>query len=1200
MKHKLTAVAVGLLLLAAILATASSGDRDDPGAHEHPWLPNTVASGPEAQTLRTGNGDITVHLNGGLDEAYVGDTNIIEVYIANDAMLTGMSFAFEFSIGRNFAFDPVHGGSGHYVKEWNDAVGAWDDLTGLIENQTAMNDTDPDSILVGGACMSQGLPANTSRLCYTMAVFIPAGQSGLPNGFCIDNIFFPPAGTWTFVDAAGSYAPTYQGNPNSSQSVPDAPPVCFDIVGPLDSALTLDTVIGLNSSGQLIADAPLEFVMRWTYTTGSPILGFTNGFQVYSPDGATWQPISLDTFSLGWPTMFDGGFFEYYFSATGSGTDTAAYGAFAIFGPGVTPPFDTPVWWIETQVSSVDIGKHLCVDSSFFPPAGIWIWASQPSSFPPYWDGPHCFEIGEPEPIWWKEPEGVYMPDFDQNQDAWQNYCGPTATANCLWWFDSLYPGWGLVPDGTTPPELIDSLALLMSTNVAPPNGTHVDSLQSGIDQWLALHNCTQHLAETTVYMPDFDYCRDQLMDCQDVILLLGFWECYQIVPDQPEPGCYTLYWERWGGHFVTMAGVDSAGYQVGFSDPDKDAALNGNLPVPPSRVLGPNHGYPEAHNDGISVSHDVYNVSTLGISPGGLWEIPDYYYISGFTSVDDYTSGTNPNPQKADRQVTIWCGPLPGWVHPGAVVTETEAAVVVCPKPPVRDTVKCEPQGGQNPSHPPHYWYDVTPTDFGRCNFHVEVFDSIAGNYSNWQEPTGWTHAVHKVGGKWWVSWWNPGCTNAIFDSTRFGFDNDNPSDWGGWRTTIDGTDDPYAQVIDSSENHNTEPDGYGYRVHVPMPAEVRDTVVCEPQGGNNPTHPPTYWYDVTPGDFGRCDFHVKVQDEMYSHYRNFVEPAGWVHTVHRVGTDWWVSWWNPGCTNAIFSTTRFSFDNQSDAAWDDWRTTIGGTDHPFAAIIDSSANHTGDPDGYGYRVHVPYFEEPPHADSSISLDDVHGLYGPGQIVAGDTIRFFLRMTYLTGTPIDGMSNGYQVYSPDGATWQPIVFDTIPIAWPSMFDLGIFLTYASNTGSGADSVLFGAVRMMQSGMVAPFDEQSYWIETMVSTSEARKHLCLDSAFVPPSGSWLWASNIGGSFPPKWDGPHCFEIMAPCIPPLRGNVDYDPGDATNIVDLTFLVNYLFGGGAPPPSEAEADVNADGAVNIVDVTYLVAYLFGGGPAPLPCP
>ena len=54
----------------------------------------------------------------------------------------------------------------------------------------------------------------------------------------------------------------------------------------------------------------------------------------------------------------------------------------------------------------------------------------------------------------------------------------------------------------------------------------------------------------------------------------------------------------------------------------------------------------------------------------------------------------------------------------------------------------------------------------------------------------------------------------------------------------------------------------------------------------------------------------------------------------------------------------------------------------------------------------------------------------------------------------------------------------------------------------------------------------------------------------------------------------------------------------NIADLTFLVAYLFGGGASPDPLCAADVNHDGAVNIADLTYLVAYLFGGGPEPSP--
>ncbi|MBD3333586.1 hypothetical protein GF356_12120 [candidate division GN15 bacterium] len=72
-----------------------------------------------------------------------------------------------------------------------------------------------------------------------------------------------------------------------------------------------------------------------------------------------------------------------------------------------------------------------------------------------------------------------------------------------------------------------------------------------------------------------------------------------------------------------------------------------------------------------------------------------------------------------------------------------------------------------------------------------------------------------------------------------------------------------------------------------------------------------------------------------------------------------------------------------------------------------------------------------------------------------------------------------------------------------------------------------------------------------------------------------------------------------CLLPIRGNVDYDAGDVINISDMTFLVAYLFSGGAAPPCLDEADVNGDGTINISDMTYLVNYLFGGGPPPVAC-
>ncbi|MBI5225038.1 hypothetical protein HY989_04175 [Candidatus Micrarchaeota archaeon] len=56
----------------------------------------------------------------------------------------------------------------------------------------------------------------------------------------------------------------------------------------------------------------------------------------------------------------------------------------------------------------------------------------------------------------------------------------------------------------------------------------------------------------------------------------------------------------------------------------------------------------------------------------------------------------------------------------------------------------------------------------------------------------------------------------------------------------------------------------------------------------------------------------------------------------------------------------------------------------------------------------------------------------------------------------------------------------------------------------------------------------------------------------------------------------------------------------NVVDLTYLVAYLFSGGPEPKiNKLIGDVNGDGKVNVVDITYLVNYLFKAGPAPTTC-
>ncbi len=73
-----------------------------------------------------------------------------------------------------------------------------------------------------------------------------------------------------------------------------------------------------------------------------------------------------------------------------------------------------------------------------------------------------------------------------------------------------------------------------------------------------------------------------------------------------------------------------------------------------------------------------------------------------------------------------------------------------------------------------------------------------------------------------------------------------------------------------------------------------------------------------------------------------------------------------------------------------------------------------------------------------------------------------------------------------------------------------------------------------------------------------------------------------------------------CCTGIRGNVDNDPGDAIDISDLVYLVDYMFTGGPEPECFEEADMNADGAIDISDLVWLVDYMFTGGPAPEDCP
>ena len=246
----------------------------------------------------------------------------------------------------------------------------------------------------------------------------------------------------------------------------------------------------------------------------------------------------------------------------------------------------------------------------------------------------------------------------------------------------------------------------------------------------------------------------------------------------------------------------------------------------------------------------------------------------------------------------------------------------------------------------------------------------------------------------------------------------------------------------------------------------------------------------------------------------------------------------------------------------------------------------------------------------ATISLDVVTGLINDSTISALREVSFYLRLTNNDPSDFKGISNGFRVYSPDGATWTTTFPDTLgSIDWASSF-MFFYPVETNIDGVGADTVGFGGVATgipPEIGIPGAFDDTVFCITIgPVDSTFVGRMICLDSCWYPPTGVWKWDGGAGVGYQyPAWDGPYCFTVGydACCMPPIRGNVDYDPDDAIDIGDLVYLVDFMFTAGPPPPCWAEANVDGlldDDAIDISDLVYLIDYMFTGGPPPVACP
>ena len=63
---------------------------------------------------------------------------------------------------------------------------------------------------------------------------------------------------------------------------------------------------------------------------------------------------------------------------------------------------------------------------------------------------------------------------------------------------------------------------------------------------------------------------------------------------------------------------------------------------------------------------------------------------------------------------------------------------------------------------------------------------------------------------------------------------------------------------------------------------------------------------------------------------------------------------------------------------------------------------------------------------------------------------------------------------------------------------------------------------------------------------------------------------------------------------IKGDANAD--GSINILDIVYLIRYLYKGG-PAPDPYAGDVDSNGAINLLDITYLINYLYRDGPPPI---
>jgi len=123
-------------------------------------------------------------------------------------------------------------------------------------------------------------------------------------------------------------------------------------------------------------------------------------------------------------------------------------------------------------------------------------------------------------------------------------FSGPTALANCFWWFDSKFANPNGIPgDGKDDYPLVkkygfddhspDNVPLLIeelarAINTSGKGKTTMEDIDNAIDLWLTNTSLDDRLKKTIKNEPTFEFIAEEINRSQNVILLIGFYD-YEI-----------------------------------------------------------------------------------------------------------------------------------------------------------------------------------------------------------------------------------------------------------------------------------------------------------------------------------------------------------------------------------------------------------------------------------------------------------------------------------------------------------------------------------------------------------------------------------------------------------------------------------------------------------------------------------------------